>query len=128
MEDTDFLLQSNEEFELTSLNNYIKIIQYHGSFPYSSSSIVDTSLNVTFSLQTGIEYTRSALISDLNTQLQNNVNLLEGSVKRLNIDTDNREFIGSNKSLIEITAQLSRTYIDTNLDSKTLIELHRTKF
>lgn len=123
LEDTAFLAQSNEEFELTSLNNYIKIIQYHGSFPYSSSSIVDTSLNVAFSLQTGIEYTRSALISDLNTQLQNNVNLLEGSVKRLNIDTDNREFIGSNKSLIEITAQLSRTYIDTNLDSKTLVIL-----
>lgn len=123
LEDTAFLAQSNEEFQLTSSNNYIKIIQYHGSFPYSSSSIVDTSLNVAFSLQTGIDYTRSALISDLNTQLQNNVNLLEGSVKRLNIDTDNREFIGSNKSLIEITAQLSRTYIDTNLDSKTLVVL-----
>lgn len=123
LEDTAFLAQSNEEFQLTSSNNYIKIIQYHGSFPYSSSSIVDTSLNVAFSLQTGIDYTRSALISDLNTQLQNNENLLHGSAERLNIDMDNREFIGSNKSLIEITAQLSRTYIDTNLDSKTLVVL-----
>lgn len=123
LEDTDFQLQSNEVFLLTNSNNYIKIIQYHTSFPYSSSSIVDTSLNITFSLQTDIEYTRSALISDLNTQLQNNVNLLHGSVERVNIDLSNAEFIGSNKSLIEITAQLSRTYIDTNLDSKTLIEL-----
>ena len=123
LEDTDFLLQSNEVFLLTNSNNYIKIIQYHTSFPYSSSSIVDTSLNVTFSLQTEVEYTRSALISDLNTQLQNNVNLLHGSVERVNIDLSNADFIGSNKSLIEISAQLSRTYIDTNLDSKTLIEL-----
>lgn len=123
LEDTDFLLQSNEVFQLTDSNNYIKIIQYHTSFPYSSSSIVDTSLNITFSLQTGVDYTRSALISDLNTQLQNNENLLHGSVERVNIDLSNAEFIGSNKSLIEITAQLSRTYIDTNLDSKTLIEL-----
>ena len=123
LEDTGLTLQSNEEFQLTSSNNYIKIIQYHTSFPYSSSSIVDTSLNITFSLQTGVDYTRSALISDLNTQLQNNENLLHGSVERVNIDSSNAEFIGSNKSLIEITAQLSRTYIDTNLDSKTLIEL-----
>lgn len=123
LEDTDFLLQSNEVFQLTNSNNYIKIIQYHTSFPYSSSSIVDTSLNITFSLQTGVDYTRSALISDLNTQLQNNENLLHGSVERVNIDLSNAEFIGSNKSLIEITAQLNRTYIDTNLDSKTLIEL-----
>ena len=113
-------LSDATEFYLTSENNTIQIIQYYNSFPYSSSSTVDVSLSIPFSLSTDAFYSRTALIENMNTQLTTNTNLMESYVKQTSFDLSNNE---AEVSLVELKVKFSRMYADSNKESRTLLIL-----
>ncbi len=114
-------VDDNATFTINSSNNFLTVFQYYGNFPYNSAqSIVDVSLNIKFSLADGT-YTRTQLTTDLNTQLQNNGNLLDSSIERINLDESNNLFITPLVSQNHLKIKFSRTYANPNIESRTTV-------
>jgi len=119
LEDTELSTDSNATFTINSTNNFLNVIQYSGSFPYSSSSVVDLSARIQFSLVDGT-YTRTELISDLNSQIQGTTSLYDSSIVRQNIDTNNNEFV-SLTSNIQLKMKFARDNVNSNKENKTIV-------
>lgn len=120
LENTNLNVDSNEEFTINSTNNYFTVIQYYGTFPYSStSSIVDVEKTIRFSLSDGT-YTREELINDLNNQIQNNDNFYDSYLQRKNTDSNNNLYTDI-VSYMELKIKFSRTVMNQTIKSKTLI-------
>ena len=120
LENTNLNVDSNEEFTINSTNNYFTVIQYYGTFPYSStSSIVDVQKTIYFSLPDGT-YTRQELTNDLNNQIQNNDNFYDSYLQRKNTDSKNNLYTGI-VSYMELKIKFSRIVMNQTIKSKTLI-------
>ena len=86
-------------FSLTTNNNYFDIVNYVNSSVSSeynvNTSTIINSVRINLSLQTGTTYSRQELVNDLNTQLQNNANLLNISqLKRINVTNSSTDILG----------------------------------
>ena len=87
-------------FSLTTNNNYFDIVNYVNSsvndeYNANTSTIIN-SFRIHLSLQTGTTYSRQELVNDLNTQLQNNSNLLNISqLKRINVTNSSTNILGN---------------------------------
>ena len=119
LENTELTTNSNETFTINSTNNFFDVIQYSDSFPYSSSSTVDLSAHIQFSLDDGT-YTRSELISDLNSQIQATTSLYGSGIVRQNIDSNNNAFV-SLTSNIQLTLKFARDNVNSNKENKTIV-------
>lgn len=120
LENTNMNADSNEEFTINSSNNYFTVLQYYGSFPYSSTnSIIDVQRDIYFSLPLGT-YTRLELINDLNTQIQNSNDFYDSYLQRKNTDRNNNLY-ASIESYMELKIKFSRTTMNQTIKSKTLI-------
>ena len=122
MENTSLTSDSNATFTINSTNNFFTVYQYYGTFPYNSStSIIDASSTVTFSLAAGT-YSRSALINDLNTQINSNSKFYDSYIQRVNTDSSNNLY-DSLVSYIKLRLKFSRTVMNPNINSKTVVIL-----
>ena len=120
LENVDLNVDTNTVFEIDSTNNYLTVIQYSGTFPYSSGiSNIDLQKNINFSLSPG-SYTRGELIQNLNEQIQNTDEIYDSYIQRRNTDTNNNLYAAL-VSYIELKIKVSRTVIDQTVKSKTLV-------
>jgi hypothetical protein len=119
LENVELATDSNATFTIDSTNNFFNVMQYSGSFPYSSSSTIDLSATIQFSLSAGT-YTRSELISDLNSQIQGTTSLYDSSIVRQNIDTNNNEFV-SLTSYNQLKMKFARDNVNSNKENKTIV-------
>jgi hypothetical protein len=98
----DVVHNSSVSFSPDSTNNFFTVKFYRGTTSYNSSSTVDLSFNIQFSISSG---TRSELIADLNTQIQLNPYLTDSYIQFTNIDSRN---IGVSNSYIELKIKPNR--------------------
>jgi len=99
------------QFKLTNTNNYFHIYNYTGAeytTDPSNCTILDD-IKITLSLTTGLTYSRSQIVTDLNEQLSNNTKLTNSYITRYDYtDLNNTGFIGYNKSYYEMYVELNR--------------------
>lgn len=108
-------------FTINNNNNTITINQYYGTMPFTNGvSTIDVSANI--QLTNGV-YTRTSLISHLNSKLIENTMLYESYIQRKNIDASNNEFKSPKKSYNELKVKFKRTEMNPQLDSKTVVIL-----
>ena len=108
-------------FTIDDDNNTIIINQYYGTMPFTNGvSTIDVSANI--QLTNGV-YTRTSLISHLNSKLIENTMLYESYIERKNIDAGNNEFKSPKKSYNELKVKFKRTVMNPQLDSKTVVIL-----
>ena len=108
-------------FTIADNNNTITINQYYGTIPFTNGvSTIDISANI--QLTNGV-YTRTSLISHLNSKLIENTMLYESYIQRKNIDASNNEFKSPKKSYNELKVKFKRTEMNPQLDSKTVVIL-----
>ena len=99
------------QFTLTTNNNYFNIINYTGTeyITDPSGCTVLDNIKITLSLTTGLTYSRSQIVTNLNEQLLNNTKLINSYINRYDYtETSNTGFIGYNKSYHELYIELDR--------------------
>ena len=115
-------------YTLTPNNNYLTIIQYLGNSPSieyisdsnSSYTVLDT-ITVTLSrLNINNKYSRNAIVSELNHQLQNNTKLLSIS-KIARVDVTDASYIGYGFSHYELDIRLNRYTTQNVANSKVAV-------
>jgi hypothetical protein len=115
-------ITNTDTYMLTAENNYMKLIQYIGTSTYDeTASTINKTTDISFSLIVGASYTRSQLISNLNTQISNNTNLTNSYIHQVNIDSKNVE--ASTVSQIELKLNYNRLSIDPNIDDSKMVVL-----
>ena len=120
LENTNLNEDSNETFTIDDTNNYFTVIQYSNVFPYTqNSSITDISRNIAFSLENGT-YSRDELLNDLNNQITTSSDFYDSYLQRKNTD-ENNNLYASLVSYFELKLKYSRTVMNQNLKSKTLV-------
>jgi hypothetical protein len=96
---------SISRYSLTTANNLFTIYQYTGV--YNTSSYAELgNIIVQLDLPTGNTYSRTQLFDNLNTQLQENVQLVNSVMNR--VDISNSQQLGYGYSQYELTVQLNR--------------------
>ena len=105
-------------FVVDAGNNTITVNQYYGTIPFvNGESIIDVSTNIVLTNGT---YTRTALLSHMNTKIIENLSLYDSYIQRKNIDASNNDYISA-KSYIELKLKFKRTVMNPQLDSKTVV-------
>lgn len=120
---------NNEDYLLTTKNNYFKIINYVNSvippendyYDNSANSIILNSITITLSLpssSSGIKYTRIQLFDDLKLQIQN--------TKELMNNYSSINFVSSNNgNFFELNLKTDRHYMSTTQNSKKVVVFPR---
>lgn len=105
-----------ETYDVSGINNYFNVIHYQGPDEYDASySYVYEKFKITLSLTTGTTYSRSELLTDINTQLSNNKYLSESSISIIDVDSD-PSYNGYGEAYARMRVKLNRykTYNDSN--------------
>ena len=115
-------IANSDTFLLTSNNNYMTIIKYSGTSTYDANeSVIDISTSISFSLALDSSYTRSQLLADLNTQINNNDDLTNSYIQQVNIDERNDET--STVSQINLKLNYNRLRVNPNIDDSHMVVL-----
>jgi len=107
-------------YNVNSSNRYFTIKKYRGYGEYNNSHIwtYDISFSVT-NISNGSSYSRQYLFNDLNTQLQNDPNLINSYIER--IDISNNLLDGFGNSFYKMFIQLNPNTTPNVKDSKTIV-------
>jgi hypothetical protein len=115
----DFL---NAIYNVNSTNRYLTIKQYAGYGEYTNSSTVIWTYDLSFNSQTipnGSLYSRQSLFNDLNTQLQNDPNLVNSYIERIDITYSSLDSVGN--SFYKIFIQLNPNIRENVKNSKIIV-------
>ena len=109
-------------YNVNSTNRYFTIKKYSGYGEFSNSSTAiwsyDMSFNIT-NILNGSSYSRQTLFNDLNTKLQNDPNLINSYIER--VDISNNLLDGFGNSFYKIFIQLNPNTTPNVKDSKTIV-------
>jgi hypothetical protein len=94
-------------YNLSATNNYFTVIKYIGPSAYSSSSVVDISFNIYFSLAINNNYSISELVTDINTQITKNT-LLNSTDSYINLVTTDISSAYAGLSYHELSLKTNR--------------------
>ena len=120
-------------YNLDSSNNYFTIYQYLGPKPMNNYNITSTRKKDTIIIQLSLtgNYTRNAILNDLNKQLQENPKLINSKMERIdiidpsgnNIDISNNHYHKNNinNSCFKLTIQLNKKTTLNSPNLKTVV-------
>ena len=109
-------------YNVKSTNRYFTIKKYSGYGEFSNSSTAIWSYDMAFNITNilnGSYYSRQTLFNDLNTKLQNDPNLINSYIER--VDISNNLLDGFGNSFYKIFIQLNPNTTPNVKDSKTIV-------
>ena len=107
-------------YYLDNSNNYFNIVQYVSTTPdvtYSSQNItILNTITIKLNLEIQVHYTRTLLVNELNTQLQNSQYLINSGINR--VDVTDISFNGNYYSHYEMKILLNRNTTVNNIPNQ----------
>lgn len=108
---------NNAIYTLDACNNYFDIIQYQGPAEYTPSTPILNTIRIQLKLEG--QYSRNAIVSEINTRLQSDIYLQNSGITRTNITDPNIDNFGH--SYYTITVNLNKTNTLSGPSLKTAI-------
>lgn len=110
-------------YTIDDSNNYLTIIKYIGPGEYTSSSVIDTSFQIKFTLSNGI-YSRNQIVSDLSVQLTKHPYLIDSTISRIDIvdpSLNDPSLVGIGSSHFQLSIKFNRSTTNNIENSKTIV-------